>query len=119
MHLTFHLLLFLLHLQGLHLFGLILAVQLLPNRANFLLCLHFRLGENFPITGEKFLNLFFEVEVLIAFDGLVVFHSLRVELDESAGDFGRGVLGELELNLVIEQALGVVRRQLQLIITLH
>lgn len=85
-----------------------MTVQFLSNGADLFLWFHFRLREQFPITGENFFNLFFEVEILIALDGFVVFDPLCIELYESAGDFGGGVIRELELDLVVEQALSVV-----------
>ena len=76
-------------------------------------------SEQFLLAGEDLLHFFLEVEVLVALDGLIILDSLRVELDEIADDIAGGCIRKLEFYLVVQQTLGIVFGQLQLIIPLH
>jgi hypothetical protein len=48
----------------------------------------------------------------MALDGFVVLHSAGVEFDEVADHVAGGLLGQLELDLVVEETLGEVGGQL-------
>ena len=63
------------------------------------------------IVCEYLGHLFLEVEIFVAFDGLVIFYTFGVEFDEVANDLGRWGIGQLELYLIIEYELSEVVRK--------
>jgi hypothetical protein len=81
-YLIFQLFLLLLHLQRLHLLLLILTFHLLSDGAFVVLGLLLLVCEKFLLTGKNLLHFLLEIEVFVALDGLVIFDSLRVKLNE-------------------------------------
>jgi len=59
-----------------------LTFHLLSNGAFVVLRLLLLVCEKFLLTGKNLLHFLLEIEVFVALDGLVIFDSLRVKLNE-------------------------------------
>lgn len=111
-NLLLDLLLFLLELQSLYPLGLVLAVHLLLDGTLRLLLLV--LHEQTLVVVEYLLHLPLEIQKLVTFYRFVIFDPLRVQHKETADHLVGRHFCQLVLDLVVQNTLCEVLRQLQL-----